>query len=1120
MSQRIGIITLLFFAFLFSPTWMFGQTTAGSSGSLLGTVRDASGAVVPGAKLVATRNETGIAYENTTSQTGDYFFPNLPIGTYTLTVTAPSFQEEKIEKIEIQIDSTFRQDATLQLKTVATKIEVVASTPMVNSETSEIGTTITADHIQDLPIVGRDVYSLIQLTPNTNSEDSTTRPTIAGARAGATQFRIDGATANTVNQIEALADPSADSVAEFRVETQLTTALSQDPANVQIVMKSGTNQFHGTAFEFLQNNVANGHSYFYTPVVTPTFTSSPDQQRWNDFGGTLGGPIRREKMFFFGNFEGQENHYEQQQRGLTPTAAMLSGDFSGVNPEFGSAMQTFGPVIDPQTQNPFPGNIIPQSRFSKFATNMLPLTEPANCMSCLAAGLGFDDARPSTGAHQNYEQYTLRIDYVLGPKDNLFGSVDTRAKRGDAGGFQINAMSLMTAYTQNTDIALSEVHTFSPSTLNEVRAGYARRNFQILQNSSANGAFPFPNLTYDDPKLFPWVIAGGYTTFGNPLSSSTQLTQEETYTYNDTLTFHRGHHQIRVGTEFLRQDFIVGGDSGAWFIFEDNFPSAWGFSGSAFADFLLGNPFLGLATEGGPQGYASRVDRWVGAGFVQDDWKVNSRLTLNLGLRYELPARWNDFSGKNRMGTLDTSATSMAMGGRFLLGGSANYYLPNVGVVQGTGPALIPPALLYPSRRDWEPRIGFAFRPFDSNKTVIRGGGGIYFDIPDANIYAFLVTSPPFKWGVTEVNVPAKTIGPNFFPPSASAGGGGIGLDPHNRDPRLYQWTLSLQHQIAPNIMLSADYIGNHGQRFSFTTFVNQPSLPTGADLANLLLNPGEAATDAYSRTPFANITPNFFYYKNLADSWYQALNLKAQGRWGDRMTFTAFYTWSKNLDQAGYDLQDYPTDSHNLALNKTYADVNIPNRFVASWVYPLPFGKEASLTPSNHALRKLVGGWELTGVTIFETGMPFSVNMGVDTSFRDSVGSLYPVMTGPPVYSDIRKTGGLYLTPTNFTAPPFGQLGTLARNAFVGPGVNNWNLGFVKSTNITEKLRTQVRVEMANAFNHAQFGIGSQSLAWGISNPAPGTDVPVIDYNPPSGFGRAYARDPRTIQFGLKFIF
>jgi hypothetical protein len=1139
-KQRMSLFVL---ALLLGPPWMFAQ----GQGSLVGTVRDASGAVVPNAKVMATRVETGIAYESLTNESGDYVFPTLPVGNYVLSFEARGFQELKIEKIEIHVAEKVRQDATLQVGTTATQVEVVASTPMVKSESAEIGTLVGAQQVVELPLNGRNVYSLVTLTAGTESGrskalngDPRTMPAIAGGRAGYTVFRLDGVNINTQNLPSAGVIPILDSTQEFRVITEGAPAWFSDMSAVSVATKSGGNEIHGSVFEFLRNNVLDAHPFFQREIHTPAFNSTKAQLRYNQFGGVMGGPIIKNRTFFFGGLEFLRQRDVQQVTTIMPTTASLIGDFSGFNPVTRS---NFSPIIDPKTVpglfgtgTQFPGNIIPPDRFNPMGVKLTQLAfRPPNCDACLNAGLGFNYVADGRGYNQ-YDRYMGRIDHRFHERDNLFFSFYVQpsdfSSARDVG--LPGVASHQPNRTQNYTLAWN--HLFGPKVLNEVRASYFRFKSVWEQEDDAQGAFVFQNTPFATPSLYPMLGWSGYpgwpflgNFYGSQIASQTIYTGENHWDFTDDVTWVRGNHQFRFGGEVLRDYFFVRQNIGAYLLnFSDALPSMWGYTGNAIADSLLGMAFFDATYQTATTvGRCELVERSRTALYLQDDWKVSSRLTLNLGLRWDWYQRWHDSNTKlNRLGTLDLSPESYAMGGRFLWAGTPNYYITGQGLIQGTGPALIRSQVIKPAFRNFQPRVGLAFRPFNDNKTAVRASYGIYYMDEWANAVSFTETNPPFMFPAFFVNYdpdvthwdgrPYYTVD-QLFPNNPNAGAGLAGMNPDNVDPRVQQWTFSIQHQLGNNVLFSLEYLGNFGTHNRFSRYVNAAPVPTGTDLADLLANPSLSNNWLEAHKPLRNVSRSFIWEDNVANSWYHGMNVKAEGRF-KQLYFTAAYTWSKALDMVSQDnMQGEVSNNYDLRITKSYASFDHPHRFVTSAVYELPFGQRI-LVPGNSALKKLVGGWQVTGIATFEAGPPFSVMLGVDPSFSGTTS--YPMMTGPAVYSDIRRSGGIYLTPANFAPSPWGTFnGAIARNFFHGPGINNFDLGFMKNTTLTEKLKAQFRAEMFNAFNHAQFSIGNQTLAYGMTPPGPGQTEPTINYYPASSFGRVTARGSRVVQFGLKLI-
>ncbi|MGH9656417.1 MAG: TonB-dependent receptor domain-containing protein [Bryobacteraceae bacterium] len=1109
MRTQIGAAILLLCA--------AGTAGAQAFGSLIGTVHDPSGGIVSGAAIAALSGQTGIAYSQTSNSDGDYAFSHLPGGTYTVTFSAASFSKLRVKGIEVHVATVLRQDATLELASFRAQVKVVSSTPLVETDTAEIGQLVDARQITQLPLNGRNVYSLLTLTAGSETGvkpgarfTTPERPALAGGRAGYTVFRLDGIDINSQNLPSASVVPGVDAVREFRAITQLAPASQSSISSVNLALRSGTNAFHGTAYDFFRNNVLDAHPFFERNIVAPGFQTTADQLRYNQFGGSLGGPIEKDHAFFFLNLQFTRSHTVSQVSMLEPTAAMLAGDFSGVNPLSGAAFRNFAPVADPATLQPFPGNRIPDSRVSAFAGKFISVGGflPANCLACQAGGLGFNYVGEAP-SHVRDNQFLGRIDDRIGRRDSIFGDFQVEPSLQTFVASP-NPVSALVAPTHAYFAALNETHAFGPDALNEIRLGYTRLEAGFQQQQSANGAFTFQNTPTSLSSLYPTLDFVGYPQmFGNGEISDRNFSAEDSWDFSDNFSYTYGAHNFEAGFELIRAHFWDTVNLNAFFIYADGLPGVLGFTGNSFADFLTGVPFEGVTFQG--TGRAQMVERSVYAGYVQDQWRVSRRLTLNAGLRYEFPQRWRDSNSQlNRLGTLDTGPASQAMGGRFLLAGSPDYYLPGTGVVKGTGAPLIRDSIIDPSWRDFQPRVGLAYRPFNSNKTAIRGGFGIYYALPDANSVAQEMTSPPFSFEAVVLNLPPSVpLGrplqdSQFFPSQTPSGVADEGDDPRNRDPRLYEWAFSIERQVSNHLLFAAEYLGNYGIDNPLSILIDTPPLPDAQELAVLKVNPALNSTLALERSPFSNAGLNYQYVKNIAPSWYDALNLKAEGRFGKRLNFSAVYTWSKALDWESAE-QEPPGTVSGLAIAKSYADYDHPQRFVASWVYDLP-------GPRSH-WKWLLSGWESTGIATFEAGPPYSIEMGVDTSFRGGSVPVLPNMTGPPVTLDIRRSGGIYLTPQNFTAPPFGTLGTLARNAFHGPGLSNFDLGILKNIPITERVHAQFRGELFNAFNHAQFAFGGSSLASSIATPA------AVQYFDPSQFGRASARAPRIVQLALKLI-
>ena len=486
---------------------------AQSTGALVGTVHDTSGAVIPGAKVVATNVLTGIVQSQASNSDGDYSFPSLATGIYKINVAASGFQPLLVEQIEIHVASTVRQDAALSPAAVSTSVEVISSTPLLDTETPEIGQLVEASQITELPLNGRDIYSLLTLTAGAESSAShdssvgnngyvsRNRPTIAGERAGYTVFRMDGLNMNTQGLPQAAMAPNVDAVQEFRSITQLGSAADSGTGSVYVDLKSGTNKFHGTAYDFLRNNVLDAQPYFQKKIVNaPGYAYEGEQLRYNQFGGTLGGPIWKNRTFFMGSAQLLRSTQLSQVRDIYPTSNMLAGDFSNANidPYTGS---NFGPVYEPGTLNTqFPGNQVPIA--STMAQSLIPLAfRPANCMTCLPLGFDFVGSEPRFG---NDTQMIVKIEHHLSDKDQISGfyNRDYGTSTSTPEVIQYWRGDLLTNVNV---VGLRETHTLSPNLLNTLNVGYVRFHQEQYPEYNANGNLSFFQICPSTCRS--WVLA-------------------------------------------------------------------------------------------------------------------------------------------------------------------------------------------------------------------------------------------------------------------------------------------------------------------------------------------------------------------------------------------------------------------------------------------------------------------------------------------------------------------------------------------------------------------------------------------------------------------------------------
>jgi hypothetical protein len=1032
-----------------------GQTTRGS---IQGTVRDATGAVVPDAEVVVTQPETGFTRSASANADGYYVVPSLLPGKYNVQANKAGFQNKIMEGVVVNVDAQVQVDIALDAQGVRGTVTVTSEAALVETNSPELGQVIAEREIRDLPLNGRNFLQLallsagatpVTINPGSSDVSGTNQSSIniSGGRESSNQFTIDGVFNNAVHFEGLNVQLSVDAIQEFKVQrSSFSAEFGQGTAIVNVVSKSGTNSFRGTVFEFLRNNALDARQFFDAEV--PPF-------RQNQFGFTLGGPVVKNKLFFFTNYEGFRRTRNNTFIGTLPTAAQLSGNFAGSPP-----------IIDPVTRLPFTGNIIPQTRMSPLSRRIVAL------LPQLTVG-GPSNFRTSPAQRQSLDQFTTRIDYQLGEKDYLFG----RYSIGDIEIFNPGLIPLtglgVTDLPQN--VGIQWTHTFSPNLINDFRVGF-NRNLQRRLQEGAGGEniLRFQNII-DDPINFglPFINIAGFSGFGTS-PTNPEVVGGNTFQYDNNLIWVKGNHSLKFGidfrnTQFPHQPFLF---SRGLFVFQGTA------TGNPVADFLLGNP---LVTFGGGTGPSAFMSLKEFSGYVQDDWKVNPRFTLNLGLRYQRISVISDrFRG--RLGVFDEVTGQIAT--------AAN--------IESLG-------LINPDNNDFGPRIGFAWQPFESAKTSIRGGYGVYYDIKPVNERNFSLGTELRFQQIVDIfpllGLPPSVTWDNLFPPAAAAGSLGILTDdPRATTPYVHQYSLSFQRELPGNMVAEVAYVGSAGRNLNRRVDINQARLPafTGEPLA--------------ARRPYPNFG-SIVMSKSIAISNYNALQMRLEKRFSSNLYFLAAYTFSKSLDTsslAGDSTSGNagtPQNSRDERAEYGLSAFDQRHRLTFSYVYQLPFGRrQAYLNSLSGFANALIGGWQINGIVTFASGNPFSVQVvGVDRTNTGVFGG--GSQRANIISSDIelpssQRSVQRWFNTAAFQAAPLNTFGNSGRNILIGPGTNNVDFSIFKDFFFSETMRLQFRTEIFNVLNHPQFL------------------QPIADPTSPA-FGRITgARPAREIQFGLKFIF
>lgn len=1129
MRHVLRCTALLFF--FYGSITTFAQV---SSGTITGTVRDSTEAVIAGAKVKITQTATSVSRETVTDERGQFSAPNLRPGEYSVTVTAAGFQGRTFTGIVLAVDQTVNLPATLQPGAVEQSIEITAAAPLLDSSTSSLGQVIDNKKIIDLPLNGRNPFALGLLTGFTAPVKgvASNLPFVGGGgRWQNNDVLLDGIDNNTMATGGGIGvsginyTPSVDAVAEFKVKTNNYSAEFGRSAGtiISATTKSGTNQFHGTVWEFLRNEKLDANNFFSNAAPQPAGQKAKRQPfKQNQFGFTFGGPVWIPKVydghnrtFFFTDYEGLRRRTSASSSLKdVPTMAFRNGDFSAFNRK----------IYDPRTRrlengrviaDPFPNNIIPANLLNPGAVATLKLLPEPNfgAAGAQAANYLFLAAQPFDS-----DQYDVRIDHQFNEKNTIFGRVShamqTSINPGNFTGFIGGGTNNLNNSVHTT---INDTHVFSPTVVNEFRIGYSRHNgsFEVAdiddglkfaqQNNIA--VYPFPILMFPNIVFSPSGLTSGSTSFTSLGSGGPNLNIENNYQMSDDLTWRRVAHTFKMGADLRRRQFDVnfgGGQTvfGSIFSSSSNDPG----SGNPLADFLLGYPSQVTGTQ--LLDWARLRDTYFGT-YFQDDWKVSAKLTLNLGLRYELFTQPID--ARDRGSLFDTRT------GKFVL--------PNQGGVSR--------AIVDGFPRNVAPRFGFAYNI--SNKLTMRGGTGVFYGQRSPNqqttvfgsnppnapavitptVSATSTVTPPMTIS-TPIQVGPSTADLSSFTPTRTLGLLIRTADFTNSRPaQLYQWNLGFQYQLTRDTVFEAAYAATRGTRL--TTRVNLNQIPWERALAGF--------TTQADRL-FPNVGNQVVMDSAMGNNHYHAMNLRMEKRMSAGLNFLVNYTWSKNLESGsgGNSAMQQnggttnPLDSWNLRKEKAVSAMDLPSVFVVSAGYELPFGKGKPFASGNPVARALLGGWQLNGIFTSQSGFPTDIR-STRVAAANQLFATFNVpdlVLGQSMYLPNGGPDG-WFNPAAFAEPgtvanargaQLIKFGTLARRAGRGPGTNNLDFSIFRVFALRETMRLQFRAEAFNLTNTPAFFLPSAaSPALTIGNPA---------------FGKLTnsSATGRQLQFGLKLVF
>jgi hypothetical protein len=1052
-------------------------------GSVTGTVRDTSGAVLPGVRVIATELATSVLTETTTNAEGLYTLPALKIGHYRVAAELSGFKRAVADSVQISAQSRVRVDLQLELGAMTEEVSVKADAPLLQTETSLLARVLREDEIKELPLNGRNFQQLAVLAagvlPAFGHRDREGGFNSHGQWATQNNFILDGIDNNS--QVLGMEDrkaqvliPSLDAVQEFQIQTSNYSAEFGRNAGavMNVSIKSGTNQVKGTAYEFARHDRFDSRDAFTYADRDGDGKADPEELRQHQLGITIGGPIRANRTFFFASVEALRSRATEGSSVTVPTLLERQGIFA-------PAIVT---IRDPTTGQPFPGNTIPRNRWDPVAAGLIGLFPEPNFV-----GTTRDNYVSSPKHARDRYQYDLRLDHNFTGSDKVFARLSRMDVRDDREGPlpppAVGAPNNETSLNNNQahSLALSATRIVGPHVVNEARFG-----FNALETDKYPLVADAVNEQFGLRVVAPQPVSGlarmtlsgalGYVTLGDA-TFTPNYKLSRTFQVLDNLTLIRGRHSLKTGVDlrWIQADIVGAPQTRGIFNFNGKF------TGSSLGDFLLGMTNTRQFSTFQQGDLRERNFMF----YVQDDWKIGPRLTFNLGMRYELSSPM--FDTADRMTTLDLSAIPSF---RVVRAGEAGDSWSSRGLVD-TDP------------NNWAPRLGFAWQP--GSRWSVRGAAGVFYGTTGGGLGASsrLINNWPIFRDVTIRSTPTRSAGQlaDGLDPSVL---GSTDVMPDNlnwnvwaRDfklPMVEQWNLSLQRQLGSELTGTVSYVG------SSSLYLPRSFNMNSADI-------GPPATER-QRRPIPSLGTVTFR-ETSAEASYHGMEATLDKRLSAGLQFSLAYTWSRSIDDVAelfgaeggivQDIRNLPGDRGNSGFDRRH-------RFSGSSVYESPFGAGRRWLGNGGTLGKILGGWQMSAIISMQSGRYFDVTLpdpttllGVTTSnWRvDLVGDPRPANPGPDGW----------LNPAAFAVPrnPDGsyRFGNLRRNSLLGPGYFNLDGGLMRNFRLGAGRRLQLRWEVFNATNHPSYGL-------------PTTNLLSRDF----GTIRGTVGNPRQMQFGLKFIY
>jgi hypothetical protein len=1102
MRRRVLLAALLA---LFLPMNAAAQAV---SGTILGTVTDASGSVIPNAKVTIVNEGTGLTRTVQTDANGEYTVPSLPTGRYTVITEMAGFKAMTLSNIELGVDQRARIDLKLEVGAMTESVSVEAVSPLLQTSSSELGTTVKAEQIEALPLNGRNFVNLTRTLPgvlrgipgaNIDGAGSLAWRASAsfsanGQRTRDNNFMLDGVDNNETWLQTVVIFPSVDALDEFKLQTSTYSAEFGRSLGgvVNLQIKSGTNQLRGSGFEFHRDDAFDANNFFNNRAGRgkPQFTQ-------NQFGGTLGGAIFKDKTFFFGDYQGHRELQGQTFLSTVPSAAMRRGDFSELTRI----------IYDPQTGQPFQGNVIPDGRIDPVARAILSQLYPEPNTAGTrqsASGQTISNYLINPIKERQDNQFDVKVDHNLTATNRFFTRYSfekthrlqpATLPHGDAGA----TFGAGDGNIKAQSVAFNDTQTLGANWLNEFRFGWSSIKFfmtSIDYGTNPAAAVGIPGVNFS--QVTSAMTQLNFQNIRNLGANSNQplITNQNDYQLFDNVTRTAGRHALKAGgsvtlrsREILNADNIVG-----QFQFNNNqtsncagqaagcvINSSTGFD---VASFLLGltsqkiRNLSGITESGDVLTYTEKRPEF--ALYVQDDWRPTSKLTVNLGVRWDAYPPWTEVD--DRQSNFDTT------NGQFVIA-SDDAQMGGVHVGR---------YLQTYSKRDIGPRFGFAYDIDGSGKTLVRGGFGVFWNFSPGGTSSSKAQNQPFLQSTAltptptgyGTNLPLGTgleLPTGVNPKASPAGNTRSAFDLNFRDAYARQWNLNVQRALGTTYMVEAAYVGSQGRHMVLKVDVNQAPPVVGV-------------TDANVNRPFIKIDPllrSVSQAQSIGKVDYKGLLLKFQRRFANNFSFLNSYTFGKSMDFASYN-ESGITNAYDLQYNYGPTDYDVRHTFSSSWVYELPLAKD-----------KLYGGWQLSGILYLRGGLPLTIAQTQGVQSTGTGNRPNRICDGNLSHATIDKW---YDTACFVRTPDItGTYGDAGRGIIRGPGSFNIDASLTKITKIGG-VSTEFRLEAFNLLNHPQFANPNTTF----DNAAGGTITAMLSSPSCSLCGTT----ERQVQLGVKVRF